>query len=325
MSTSTFIIEQTILGQLIGGGDRFMRLNLSAIARQAGVNQSTVSRMVKSMIENGVIEMKRPGWYRRRMMEGGSVSMVGDLELIQVIIDQQRSLDARMSRIEVMLTTILQGHASQPSSILIQEAPVMSVKEEKGRGVESGTERFEEWWLAYPKKKKRQDTLKKWKSRKLDSIADRLIEDVRLRLQTRAWKEGYIPDPTTYINGSRWEDEVDTEIQSPLHNSLVMTHSDSDKRVAEEMVKEFGPRSVNAAAQGLIRQGLSPLPGRVLKFLRENHSETRSHDSRDDSAIEDIARKIGLEFDFPDDRPGVSQGGNTTIDAEWWDAATGNT
>jgi hypothetical protein len=68
--------------------------------------------------------------------------------------------------------------------------------------------RFEEFWRAYPEKKGKADARKKWIARKLDPLADRIIAHVGLMLAEDAqWRRGFIPHGSTYINGSRWEDE----------------------------------------------------------------------------------------------------------------------
>lgn len=70
--------------------------------------------------------------------------------------------------------------------------------------------RFAEFWIAYPKKVKRRPTEAKWKARRLDDLADRILADIKLRLgQDRRWLDGFIPDPLTYINQNRWEDELE--------------------------------------------------------------------------------------------------------------------
>lgn len=72
---------------------------------------------------------------------------------------------------------------------------------------QSGT-RFDDWWQHYPVKRGKKKAREAWKRKKLDAIADRLIEDVKSRLnQDRDWLRGFIPHPTTYLNGERWEDE----------------------------------------------------------------------------------------------------------------------
>ncbi|RME56845.1 hypothetical protein D6779_09920 [Candidatus Parcubacteria bacterium] len=82
-------------------------------------------------------------------------------------------------------------------------------KKQKNVGNNRST-RFNDWWSVYPKKVGKKACLAKWKSRNLDEIADRLIDDVTRRIsQDRRWIEGYIPNPLTYINQDRWEDEIE--------------------------------------------------------------------------------------------------------------------
>ena len=69
--------------------------------------------------------------------------------------------------------------------------------------------RFDDFWEIYPTKKEKKKTLEIWKRRKLDQYADKLIKDVADRMMNdKNWIDGYIPNPTTYINGDRWEDEI---------------------------------------------------------------------------------------------------------------------
>ena len=71
--------------------------------------------------------------------------------------------------------------------------------------------RFDEWWSAYPKKINKAGCKDKWRSRKLDELADIIISDTKTRrIYDEKWKEGYIPNSTTYLNQSRWESEIET-------------------------------------------------------------------------------------------------------------------
>ena len=72
--------------------------------------------------------------------------------------------------------------------------------------------RFADWWNAYGKKVNRKGSERIWKQRKLDAIADKLIEDAENRRKhCRKWAAGYQPNPTTYLNQDRWEDEIETK------------------------------------------------------------------------------------------------------------------
>lgn len=69
---------------------------------------------------------------------------------------------------------------------------------------------FDRWWEAYPKKVAKKSCLAKWKGMGLEARGEALIADVRKRLRLdRKWKEDYAPNPLTYLNGERWEDQIE--------------------------------------------------------------------------------------------------------------------
>jgi len=81
---------------------------------------------------------------------------------------------------------------------------------------------FDSFWLAYPKKVGKKKTRAIWKRRKLDRIAEQIISDVENRIHAdQKWIDGYIPNPTTYLNGDRWEDEI-TRIKKPQNLAEMM-------------------------------------------------------------------------------------------------------
>jgi Ca2+-binding EF-hand superfamily protein len=78
--------------------------------------------------------------------------------------------------------------------------------------------KFEEFWNSYPKKVKKKDAKRKFDS--LSKTKQQLAIDALEKFkQTDQRKRGYIPDPTTYINQERREDEIETKKEKP--NTLV--------------------------------------------------------------------------------------------------------
>lgn len=74
---------------------------------------------------------------------------------------------------------------------------------------------FGKFWEVYPKKVKRKDALKVWKSKQLDGKVDALIADVKRRLsEDRRWIGGFVPDPTTYLRGERWNDALEPIVKN---------------------------------------------------------------------------------------------------------------
>lgn len=79
-----------------------------------------------------------------------------------------------------------------------------------------GSAAFESWWAVYPKKVGKKPCITKWKAKKLDAQADRLVADVEKRIvEDGRWLEGYIPNPATYITQERWNDEVQPKRGAP--------------------------------------------------------------------------------------------------------------
>ena len=70
--------------------------------------------------------------------------------------------------------------------------------------------RFEEFWAVYPRNEGKAGALRKWKARKLDFIADRIIDDVKARIAGHGqWQDPqYIPMGSKYLHESRWEDAI---------------------------------------------------------------------------------------------------------------------
>jgi len=77
--------------------------------------------------------------------------------------------------------------------------------------VRSATARFNEFWLSWPsspRKVAKAACEKKWSAKKLDLIADQILQHVASMKLTKQWLDGFDPAPLTYINQGRWSDEV---------------------------------------------------------------------------------------------------------------------
>lgn len=69
---------------------------------------------------------------------------------------------------------------------------------------------FEAFWTAYPKKTHRQDAERAWqKLAPDDALARQIVAAVRVHAEHPAWRDTkYVPNPATYLNGRRWDDEL---------------------------------------------------------------------------------------------------------------------
>jgi DNA-binding transcriptional regulator YhcF (GntR family) len=83
------------------------------------------------------------------------------------------------------------------------------------------THAFEQFWIAYPKKVGKQDAIKSFnKIKPDDSQLKAMIEAVNRQKLSQQWQKDdgqYVPNPATWLNGRRWEDEIGL-ISTPVNN-----------------------------------------------------------------------------------------------------------
>ena len=75
--------------------------------------------------------------------------------------------------------------------------------------------RFERFWSAYPRHVNKQAALKAFKKiNPDDSVMEIILRELERQKKSAQWtKDGgqFIPHPATWLNGSRWEDELPAE------------------------------------------------------------------------------------------------------------------
>lgn len=107
---------------------------------------------------------------------------------------------------------------------------------------------FSDWYAIYPRKVARMDAEKAWK--KLTSVQQQAAIDA-ISMHVKKWladgtDRQYIPHPASWLNGHRWEDEI--EIEAP---------KTSNWRQSEEGTMAMAKKV-----------GISPNPGEDFQTLR---------------------------------------------------------
>lgn len=109
--------------------------------------------------------------------------------------------------------------------------------------------RFNEFWAIYPRKIGKKKAFESWKRSKIDKdLHEKILEAVNKARLTEQWtkeKGRYIPNPATWLNQGRWDDEyeeVETYGSNSQHNRK---HRDGPEEALPgfEMADEdaFGP------------------------------------------------------------------------------------
>ena len=104
----------------------------------------------------------------------------------------------------------LKTYQQKPTSI-----PIIRKKESKNKEINKD---FELFWNAYPKKIGKKKVEDKFNS--IDFPIDKILKNIELQKQSDQWQtQQYIPNPETYLNQERWEDEVilDVKPDEPIY------------------------------------------------------------------------------------------------------------
>jgi len=130
------------------------------------------------------------------------------------------------------------------------ETPKFKSKKRPGK-VEVDSESlvlFTAFWLLYPRKQKKAEALKIWLRKGLDTQYKAIEENLNARISGE-WKDKskeFIPLPSSYLNGSRWEDEIIQNLPpksnvatiSPIGSRVVAGHIRNEPKCT---VPDYGP------------------------------------------------------------------------------------
>ena len=90
-----------------------------------------------------------------------------------------------------------------------------------GIGTDKGTEEYSKgflsFWEHYPLKVKKPKAWEAWQKKGCESICIKIIDAIKAQAVAQGWKGvkgDYTPHPATWLNGSRWDDEI----SEPVNN-----------------------------------------------------------------------------------------------------------
>ena len=73
----------------------------------------------------------------------------------------------------------------------------------------SGADSFNRFWNSYPIKINKKRSIEKWRRINPDSaLIERILKSIEAWKDSHQWRAGYIPNPDTWLDGEKWEDEV---------------------------------------------------------------------------------------------------------------------
>lgn len=188
--------------------------------------------------ETGLRRFQEPDRYSRTQdSDGRRVEIIdGGWHLINH--GKYRKIRSKEERREYMREYMREKRAGGDGKQLLADLaelapPAPAPAPSKAKTLVQQAARFDEFWAAFPSrpgtsKSNKKGALAKWKARKLDSVADLILADIDLRKRLdKRWLDGFCPDPCTYLNQDRWNDD------KPAQGPSVATAGHSPARESE--------------------------------------------------------------------------------------------
>jgi len=126
--------------------------------------------------------------------------------------------------------TALQTHANFDAK---KGSKQKEEKEVNVRAADIFSDRFDLFWNSYPEKVGKGDARKAFlKLKPSQELTERMIRAVEAAKQSDKWQRGFVPNPSTWLNQERWEDEPMPPAKPKQDKSegCFSVHPDDEKR-----------------------------------------------------------------------------------------------
>jgi DNA-binding transcriptional ArsR family regulator len=185
--------------------------SVSAIVKKTGMSERTVFRHLASLEKLGHIKREqRVGSstvYHVHPCQNGTPVKMAPLSLVTptpAIMTPTPATGDTLPLSPVTPTPATVGRQKH-------QEPSLKPKETKVEPSVSADEGFAEFWIAYPKKTGKQAALKAWaKLKNRDNVLRACLEALAWQRTSKQWtRDGgqYVPNPATYLNEGRWDDQ----------------------------------------------------------------------------------------------------------------------
>ena len=117
----------------------------------------------------------------------------------------------------------------------------LTVRKEKAASAAALDRAFDKFWICYPRKEGKQDAKRAFlKIKPDDTLLERMLSAIQRQKQTDQWSEPrFVPHPSTWLNGRRWEDEPASALAPPVKTTSAARYHQRDYE-EDELEKRLG-------------------------------------------------------------------------------------
>ena len=154
----------------------------------------STSEIVKLLLEE-FFEFELDSWRNKRADE--------EIAKYRLKADSARNANRiKTEKKSALITELKSELISEPNHIVTNN-------QEPITNIHTYTEEFELFWKSYPRHESKSSAMKAFKKVKVD--INILLQAIAQQKNSKQWKDNIIPHASTWLNQSRWEDEVVTK------------------------------------------------------------------------------------------------------------------
>lgn len=212
------------------------QLSLADFVKLIGSDKSYVSRQLKKLIKMGILILLENSNFTNsktimfnKDYEGWCCTRVQQLYQSTTVVSEYNDRCTRVQSGVVLeynptykenIKTVIKEKYICPNQEKNKKNDALDNQKNKKEKFEKIKEeleiKFDEFWKCYPKKVGKPVALKAWlKIKPNDALFAEILEALKKHKKLEQWKKDkgqYIPNPATWINQHRWEDEIDGAI-----------------------------------------------------------------------------------------------------------------
>lgn len=160
-----------------------------------------VSKCLKKLTDDGLLQKKEKIINNIKFCEYKAI--IPNLDTVNSVATSKQSLSG--------VGNFVDGGSKQslPNNLNI-------ILEDINSNIYSANDAFDKFWEQYPRKVNKKKAKEKFlKLCKDEQTFKKIIDALNKQKTTKQWEDiNYVPHPSTWLNGERWNDVVDTNIKS---------------------------------------------------------------------------------------------------------------
>lgn len=238
------MIEKVLLCKIISlSQGRPCEMSNAAFASCFGVTGRRITEHIAKLKEKGWIDVTGPRTKRYIKPTEKAISLWMKTSIDETIYRRKHLETKPSSTIDGSVLNYRRNHP--PKNIENIESTDISANQDlrqcalsqKRKTERTKEELFSEFWKVYPKKRDKAKAQKAFlKIKNVGKVFPAIMQALEKQKASADWqKDGgqFIPYPSTWLNGERWEDVEQVEVQPPASGPVVPTQESIDKRNQE--------------------------------------------------------------------------------------------